>query len=425
MPPRHAYWTIIVDDQPTSFRAHDVEELLPTFNRLREKHPSAQLKWFERGQLWESRDAAREHGLGQGERRWNGPRPDRDHEGEHDSNRGTPSPASPPSPERERGARADRADGPPRDKKWRPGGEHRDPRQKFKDAKKAKWDRYKENIRARWEERSGPAVPPNDELVPDDGEFTPPHGDPMREHVAKPDGPSRERRNVGAPAAPAPNSDRGGGHRDRAPSRPPRDDRGGGSDRDRNSSARPRDDRGGGDRDRGPAPRRDERGSGWDRGSSRPPRSEGDRGGWQPREDRRDFRRDQENRSGGPPRRNVGAPAGAPRDDRRGGWSDRRDDQQRGGWRPRPENRDRPQSDRPPFGNKPGARKPWGSQPGGARKTWGTKPGATHKPWGAKPGGPRKPWGPKPSGPGTFRKKPFGSGPPRGPRPKKRRDDEE
>src|SRR5687767_7917255 len=32
MPPRHAYWTIIVDDQPTSFRAHDVEELLPTFN---------------------------------------------------------------------------------------------------------------------------------------------------------------------------------------------------------------------------------------------------------------------------------------------------------------------------------------------------------------------------------------------------------
>ena len=49
MPPRHAYWTILVDDQPTAFRAHDAEELLPTFNRLKEKHPSAVMKWFERG----------------------------------------------------------------------------------------------------------------------------------------------------------------------------------------------------------------------------------------------------------------------------------------------------------------------------------------------------------------------------------------
>ena len=39
----------------------------------------------------------------------------------------------------------------PRDKKWRPGGEHRDPRQKYKDAKKAKWGRFKQNIRNRWE----------------------------------------------------------------------------------------------------------------------------------------------------------------------------------------------------------------------------------------------------------------------------------
>src|SRR5918995_2717286 len=115
MPPRHAYWTIIVDDQPTSFRAHDVEELLPTFNRLREKHPTAQLKWFERGQLFDTRDAAREQGFGQGERRWEGPRPERDA-------------AAPPKSDR------------PRDKAWRPGGEHRDPRQKYKDAKKDKWN---------------------------------------------------------------------------------------------------------------------------------------------------------------------------------------------------------------------------------------------------------------------------------------------
>jgi hypothetical protein len=36
-----------------------------------------------------------------------------------------------------------------RDKNWRPGGEHKDPRQKYKDAKKAKWSRFKQNIRAR------------------------------------------------------------------------------------------------------------------------------------------------------------------------------------------------------------------------------------------------------------------------------------
>ncbi len=36
-----------------------------------------------------------------------------------------------------------------RDSKWRPGGEHKDPRQKYKDAKKAKWTRFKQNIRAR------------------------------------------------------------------------------------------------------------------------------------------------------------------------------------------------------------------------------------------------------------------------------------
>ena len=44
MPPRHAYWTIIVDDQPTAFRAHDAEELEPTLNRLKEKHPSAVMR---------------------------------------------------------------------------------------------------------------------------------------------------------------------------------------------------------------------------------------------------------------------------------------------------------------------------------------------------------------------------------------------
>jgi hypothetical protein len=42
-----------------------------------------------------------------------------------------------------------RSEEPPRDSKWRPGGTHRDPRQKYKDAKKAKWTRFKEAIRRR------------------------------------------------------------------------------------------------------------------------------------------------------------------------------------------------------------------------------------------------------------------------------------
>ena len=41
MPPRYAYWTILVDDQPTAFRAGAKEDLLPTFNRLKAKNASA------------------------------------------------------------------------------------------------------------------------------------------------------------------------------------------------------------------------------------------------------------------------------------------------------------------------------------------------------------------------------------------------
>jgi hypothetical protein len=130
MPPRHAYWTILIDDQPTAFRAHDAEELLPTLNRLREKNESAVMKWFERGKLFDSRDQAREAGLGQGERRWEGPRPDRDDEGPRFSK---PRAARPRRDETRPDGGPGAARG-PRDKNWRPGGEHRDPRQKYKDA---------------------------------------------------------------------------------------------------------------------------------------------------------------------------------------------------------------------------------------------------------------------------------------------------
>ena len=68
MPPRYAYWTILVDGQPTAFRSAAQEELLPTFKRLKEKHPSAEMKWFQNGKLWESRVEAQEFMRMRGER---------------------------------------------------------------------------------------------------------------------------------------------------------------------------------------------------------------------------------------------------------------------------------------------------------------------------------------------------------------------
>jgi hypothetical protein len=120
VPPRFAYWTIIVDDQPTAFRAADHEELLPTFNRLKQKHASAVMMWFQRGQLWRSRVEAQDA-------------------------------ATAARRQADRKKRA--SESPPRDRKWRPGGTHRDPRQKYIDAKKAKWTRFKEGVRKGAERR--------------------------------------------------------------------------------------------------------------------------------------------------------------------------------------------------------------------------------------------------------------------------------
>ena len=67
MPPRYAYWTILVDDQPTAFRAGSQEDLMPTFKRLKEKHPSATMMWFQNGKLWPSRLDAQEAMRARGE----------------------------------------------------------------------------------------------------------------------------------------------------------------------------------------------------------------------------------------------------------------------------------------------------------------------------------------------------------------------
>ena len=129
MPPRYAYWTIIAGGLPTAFRAADRDELLPTFNRIREKHPDAVMKWFARGKLWDSPEAARVR------------RPAR----REDGRRGRPSLSV--------DAHRAKAEGPPDEKRsrdWRPGGEHRDPRQKFIDAQKRK---NAEARKERWERK--------------------------------------------------------------------------------------------------------------------------------------------------------------------------------------------------------------------------------------------------------------------------------
>src|SRR5262249_53998344 len=60
MPPRFAYWTILIDNTPTAFRARDAQELLPTLAQLKRTNENVVLKWFSGGTLWDSPEAARE-----------------------------------------------------------------------------------------------------------------------------------------------------------------------------------------------------------------------------------------------------------------------------------------------------------------------------------------------------------------------------
>ena len=89
MPPRYAYWTILIDNRPTAFRARVREELLPTFHQLQRKNPDAVMKWFARGRLWES------------------------------------------PVEAEAATRRPQQRPEKRGSEWRPGGQHRDPRARF------------------------------------------------------------------------------------------------------------------------------------------------------------------------------------------------------------------------------------------------------------------------------------------------------
>jgi hypothetical protein len=90
MPPRYAYWTILIDGQATAFRARERDELLPTFNQLARKNANIVMRYFARGRLWDNPEQAQ----------W--------------ESRNRPA------------ARTE-----PRDRDWRPGGQHKDPRARF------------------------------------------------------------------------------------------------------------------------------------------------------------------------------------------------------------------------------------------------------------------------------------------------------
>lgn len=101
MPPRFSYWTILIDGQATAFRAHKREDLYPTLVQIRRTNPKVELKWFAGGKIWESPEA-RDTAL------------------------------------RELRARPRASVSPPRNSEWRPGGQHKDPRARFKQTREQK-----------------------------------------------------------------------------------------------------------------------------------------------------------------------------------------------------------------------------------------------------------------------------------------------
>ncbi|MEO7276076.1 MAG: hypothetical protein ABIX28_03500, partial [Vicinamibacterales bacterium] len=364
MPPRHVYWTIILEGKPTAFRAHTREELQPTFKQLSSKHADIQMKWFARGRLWESPDEEKDL-----------------------STRG-------PGSER-------------RAASWRPGGKHEDPRERFKIPRDEKRRRFAERLhRGRPDDERAPAeggegqAPPDAVMPPADGgrearEQAPVRNDAPEQPVspAGGDGPEPKR----------PSGPRGEGSGPSA--RVDRDDRP--RDRERQPySDRPRGDgRPSGDRPWSPRPKpfgdRGDRPSG-------PPRDGGARGGWEKKP---------WDRKPGPaePRGGDDRPSGArPSGPRDGGGEGPRGpaggDRERKPYSDRPRGEGRPSGDRPwsprpkPYGDR--GDRPSGPPRGGGgggweKKPWERKPGprgGDDRPTGGRPAGPRGDGGDAPRG---------------------------
>src|SRR3982750_4028676 len=137
MPPRFTYGAISFGNQPTWFRAATRDELVPTLKQLQSKHPDAVLMWFSRGRLWKSEEEAEEAR--------------RQRFAERDQSR-------PRGGDDRRG------------RDWRPGGQHKDPRDRFKVPRDVKRARFKsQSQRDRFDPRpgdQGPPAPPSDDRPP-------------------------------------------------------------------------------------------------------------------------------------------------------------------------------------------------------------------------------------------------------------------
>src|SRR4051812_43608371 len=118
MPPRYVYWTILIDNKPTAFRAREKEDLLPTLAQLRRTNSEVVLKWFARGRIWDSPEAEQE------------------------------AQKRPP------------VSGDKRGQDWRPGGMHKDPRDRFR--KKADRDKRAgpRADRPQWQKSDRPSSAP-------------------------------------------------------------------------------------------------------------------------------------------------------------------------------------------------------------------------------------------------------------------------
>jgi hypothetical protein len=345
VPPRYAYWTILIDDKPTAFRAREREELQPTFVQLQRKNPNVTMRWFARGKLWASREAERDDFQMQRNAAL-APRDRRDDRGE---------------PAERRGAA------------WRPGGAHKDPRDRFK--KKNRPERaWSEKDPATQRDRDKPGYAASK---------------PRGERRDKPVGPARGDRPWQKPGAAT---------GDRKPwQNKPRGDRPW-------SGTPPSGE---------PKPWRDKPAGGPPRGDRRPAhRSSSDRrpggGAWSDKPAPPNDRPWQTKPTGPRALRKpwVGKPSGdAPRGERP--WNNKPGAPPRG---------DRPWSGKP--SDRPGPpreRKPWSPKPGGAPRFGPAKPRGD-RPWSSKPppaSGERRPWSGKPRGPRP------GAAPPR-----KRRDDD-
>lgn len=354
MPPRFAYWTILAGGLPTAFRATERDELLPTFHRLRERHPDAELKYFARGRLWNSREESQL-------------------------------------------ARENTPQNPSRGRAWRPGGEHRDPRQRFDDERKAKNQARRQE---RWDRTHGSdkrTRPPGD--VPRD---RPPQAPAKRPFEPRSQGHGSDRfprpkdkprswappRESGASGAP-----RGGNDRQRESGRPPRAPGA--------TSWRPNE-------DRRPKGRSNDRPAHGSSGGDRPPRASSDErplpkgpgGSSRPRGQDRFPRDNRAQGQGGRPPRAPGATSWRPNDDRhpKGRSNDRPAHGSSGGNRP-----PRASTDERPLPKGPGgsfrprgqARFPRDNGPRGesSRPSGPPKTRPSGRPPGGRPPAPRPPGG--------------------------------